>query len=63
MSRLFKIFFAYMIKQEKIMKKIIVACLALTILSGCSTTGQIVHLGFVAAQPNQGADTEDEDDD
>jgi uncharacterized lipoprotein YajG len=52
-----------MIKQEKIMKKIIVACLALTILSGCSTTGQIVHLGFVAAQPNQGADTEDEDED
>lgn len=44
------------------MKKIIVACLALTILSGCSTTGQIVHLGFVAAQPNQGADAEDEED-
>lgn len=44
------------------MKKIIVAFLALTILSGCSTTGQIVHLGFVAAQPNQGADAEDEED-
>lgn len=43
------------------MKKIIVACLALTILSGCATTAQIVHIGFVAAQPNQGADVEEEE--
>jgi hypothetical protein len=42
-------------------KKLIISFIALTILSGCTTTAKIVNLGFVAAAPNQGGNTEEND--
>jgi uncharacterized protein YceK len=50
-----------------IIRNIILALLASSILSGCTvvqgvvnTTGKVVGAGFAAATPNQGSDEDDE---